>query len=85
MTHFLLARLHPAVPYLAIPAPQGHAGGAPRTVDALAGSAFALLDARGILRFVTDVVDPADSLSLVRFGEKAKNTVGGCGGGQLEK
>jgi hypothetical protein len=49
---------------------QGHPGGAPRTVDALVGSAFGQLDARSILRFVTDVVDPAAALSLVRFGEK---------------
>jgi hypothetical protein len=57
-------------PYLTLPTPQGNAGGAPGAVDALAGSAFGQLDARGILRFVTDVVDPAAALSLVRFGEK---------------
>jgi hypothetical protein len=51
-------------------------------VDALAGSAFEQLDARGILRFVTDVVDPAAALSLVRFGEKHGR---GVRGGQLER
>ena len=54
-------------------------------MDALAGSAFGQLDARGFLHFVTDVVDPAAALSLVRSGENCKTTVGGCGGGQLEK
>jgi hypothetical protein len=52
------------------PLPQGHSGGAPGAVNALAGSAFGQLDARGILSFVTDVVDPAAALSLVRSGEK---------------
>ena len=60
-----------------LPHCQGHPGGAPRTVDALAGSAFGQLDARGILRFVTDVVDPAAALSLVRFGEKHGRRVWG--------
>ena len=76
--------IHPAVPYLTIPAPQGHAGGAPRTVDALVGSAFGQLDTRGSLRLVIDLVDPAAALCLVRSGEDCKTTVGG-GGVQLEK
>ena len=76
--------IHPAVPYLTIPAPQGHAGGAPRTVDALVGSAFGQLDKRGSLRLVIDLVDPAAALCLVRSGENCKTTVEG-GGVQLEK
>ena len=39
------------------------------TVDALAGSNLALLDARGCLRIVVDAVNPAYALSLVRPGE----------------
>ena len=70
----VLIKQQTAAPPLTTPAPQGHAGGALRTLDALAGSNLALLDARDCLRFVVDAVDPAYALCLVRPGE---NTVVG--------
>ena len=51
-------------------------------MDALVGSGFALLDKRGSLRLVIDLVDPAAALCLVRSGEDCKT---GGGGVQLEK